>query len=632
MATIAELERALVNADAAGDADAARKLAAALVRARERNVGQIPTTADPRNEQASVSTRKLEEPSLLDKAKGVGEAALTTVTGATGGLAGLIGGAAKGAIDNIAGDGGATQEQMGEHFRSSAAAGAQALTYAPRTELGRAYAEEVVQMFQKLAPPLAGLGGMTQAVGAGARASQPVIQENAAAMAAAAREAAATARARIPGMAPEAAAQPAVGGSVGAAGLTAPEARAARARELPVPIELTQGQRTRDFVKQRFENETAKDAEAGAPIRQRMAQQRQQLIQNVDAFLDETGAQATELRSVGDAVDKALRARAARDKVKIRSLYKEAEKAGELEAPFTPTDVIKMINDAAPESEVATVLNGARKKAIALGLAKEENGQLVAQPVSLKIGELFRRSVNEMTDSSNPTNTMWAGRIKEAYDAQTETLGGQMYRSARSARAQYARDYELNGLTRSLIGKKRGTEDRAVALEDVFRRSIADPSASLDDVRHVRKLLQTQGEEGQQAWRELQGATVRHMRDKALENVARDDMGTPVFSAAKFDRELKALDANGKLEFVFGKKGAEQMRILADVARDVMVPVQGTVNTSNTASVLAASFDLMTTAGTGVPVPVATALRMLSTRIKDSRLRARVAETLRSDE
>jgi hypothetical protein len=416
--------------------------------------------------------------------------------------------------------------------------------------------------------------------------------------------------------------------SGGAAAVDIGTLRQAKAEELPVPIKLTEGQRTRAFEQQRFERETAKLPETGEPLRERFAQQNRQLQQNMDAFIDMTGAEAPDLRSVGLSVDKALRERAARDKIKIRTLYKDAEKAGELEQPVTLGNVVQHLTESAPEAEVANVLKAVRAKALQLGVAAEDSsGNLVPQPVPLKTAELFRRSINGATNAE-PTNIRQAAIMKKLVDGDTESAGGNLYKQARRARSDYASNYENIGLVKQLLGLKRGSEDRAIALEDVLRRSVIDPSTSLDTVRQVRRLLQTGGENGAQAWKELQGGTLRHIKDEALKNVAPDQLGSRVMSPAQLDRVITQLDKNGKLDFVFGKKGAEQLRTINDVAKDVLTAPSGAVNTSNTASVLAGLMDVAISGTAGVPAPIMTSFRVITNSIKDARLKTKVRKAL----
>jgi hypothetical protein len=404
--------------------------------------------------------------------------------------------------------------------------------------------------------------------------------------------------------------------------------RQAKADELPVPIKLTEGQRTRQFEQQRFERETAKDPTLGDPIRQRFSEQNQQLQQNMDAFLDMTGAEAADLRSVGASVDAALRSRAARDKTKIRTLYKEAEKAGEMEAPVLLGNVVQHIVDNAPEAEVANVLKAVRAKALQLGVAVEDpSGGLLPQPVPLKTAELFRRSINNATNAE-PTNIRQAAIMKGLIDEQTDGMGGKLYKRAREARVRYARDYEDASLVKNLLGQKKGSADRAIAMEDVLNRTILAPSTSLDMMRQVRKLLQTEGENGKQAWRELQGGTLRHIKDEALKNVAPDQAGNRVLSPSQLDRVIMNLDKSGKLDFIFGKKGAEQLRTINDVAKDVLTAPAGSVNTSNTASVVLAALDMAISGSAGLPAPVLSSVHLLTKSIKNAKTRARVKRAL----
>lgn len=570
--------------------------------------------------QPQAATPAQTAPSTFERVFGPAEAAATTVTGATGGTLGMIGGALGGLAAAILNGQFGTPEAQ-RMVEEAAMEGARKLTYQPRTPTGTAIVNEVV------APVMANLGAvapMTAEMGAlesGIRQAAIPARTAAGAVIQRAEEA-------IPAQRVVIVPTPGTMGSAGAAGTDISAVRQGKAADLPVPIKLTEGQMTRGFEAQQFERETAKLPDIGEPLRQRFAQQNAQLRQNMDVFVDATGAEAPDLRTVGGVVDQALRDRAARDKTRIRTLYKEAEKAGEMEQPVTLDTVVQHLNDSAPEAEVANVLKAVRAKAIKLGIATEQSdGMLVPQPVSLKTGELFRRSINDATNLE-PTNIRQASILKDLYDTATEGSGGELYGKARAARARYAEDYENIGLVRQILGLKRGSSDRAIALEDVARRSIIDPSTSLDTVRQLRRLLQTEGENGQQAWRELQGATIRHIRDEALKNVARDTAGNPIISPAQLDRTITALDRTGKLDFVFGKRGAEQLRTINDVAKDVLTVPPGAVNTSNTAATLLAAMDMAISGTMGIPAPILSGVRIISSGLRNAKLKARVKRAL----
>lgn len=629
MATLQELEQALVNADKAGDLDAARRLAAVLVQARQDAKNQIPDSTVP------GTTPEYVEPSFGEKIVGAGEAALTIGTGATGGTVGMIGGTLKGLAEQIL-SGQFGSREAANLVQKSAMQGAQALTYAPRTQSGQEQVQAVGEVLQNV-PPVIPVVGPIGAVATSTKMAAPVVAATAGRVAApvvAATKRAGQAVAKVTEpireMVPGAAKKPTPGtaASGGAAGVDMATLRQAKADELPVPIKLTEGQKTRQFEQQRFERETAKLPEVGAPIRERFAIQNKQLQQNLESFIDMTGAEAPDLRSIGLTVDKALRDRAARDKTRIRTLYKEAEKAGEMETPVKLGTVVQHLVDNAPEAEVANVLKATRAKALQLGVATEApDGTLVAQPVSLKTAELFRRSIGGATNAE-PTNIMQASTMRGLIDASTEGLGGNMYKQARAARARFANDYENIALVKNLLGQKRGSNDRAIAMEDVLRRSVIDPSTSLDTVRQVRRLLQTEGQNGQQAWKELQGGTLKFLRDEATKGVGRDELGNAVLSPQQLDRVITQLDKSGKLDFVFGKKGAEQLRTINDVAKDVLTSPAGAVNTSNTAGVLAGMMDIAISGTAGVPAPIMTSFRLATKGIKDAKTRARVKRAL----
>lgn len=568
------------------------------------------------------------EPTIGEQAQAVKEAGIATVGGGLAGGAGMIGGTLKGLAEQLI-SGNFSQGDVRGLVEKAAAEGGQAAAapFQPSSQLGQEYTQNVGEALSQLAP-IAPMFGEMSAIAQGARAAAPVARAAVGEAAAPIQRGAQQITQAIRPASADIQSGAAGARSGGAAAVEAGTLRQAKAEELPVPIKLTEGQKSRDFGQQRFERETAKDPELGEPIRERFAEQNMKLQQNFDAFIDATGAETADLRSVGQSVDQALRGRAAKDKARIRTLYKEAEKSGEMEAPVTLDTLVKYLDESGPQAEVANVLKAVKGKAIQLGAATEgPDGALIPKPVTLKNAELLRRSINNATNAE-PTNIREAAIMKGLVDEATEGAGGAAYRKARASRTRYAKDYENVGLVKNLIGQKKGSTDRAIALEDVLRRSVIEPSTSLDDVRQVRRLLRTEGDAGKQAWRELQGATLNYIKEEALKNVARDQQGNAIISPAQLDRAIQKLDKNGKLDFVFGKKGAEMLRTVNDVAKDVLVAPPGAVNTSNTASVLAGLLDVAISGTSGVPAPVMTTLRLATKSIKDAKTRARVRKAL----
>lgn len=435
------------------------------------------------------------------------------------------------------------------------------------------------------------------------------------------------AAARSAPVAPVATGSEAPAGSVGAAGADIEVARRERAAALPVPISLSKGQASRSFADQQFERETAKSAETGAPLREHFAEQNERLARNFDAFVDETGAEQASRRGVGEAVESALRQKMDSRREEIRRAYDAAREAGDMAEPVKTDGLVAYLNETGPESINAPVLQTVREKLVQLGGAmRDGEGGLKGGEIPLNDLEEIRKMINRVSDSS-PTNMTFGREIKERIDRLTTDAGGDLYREARRLRTNFAREFNDRAVINDLVRNKRGSADRAVALEDVFERAIL--RRGLDDVRHLRRVLQTAGDGGQQAWRELQGQAMRHIQEQALRGTQRDQRGNVVVSHAGLERAIRELDADGRLDFIFGKKGAEQLRDLRDISADVLTAPPGSVNTSNTSSAILNAIDtLVTFSASGLPVPAFALLRKALSVAKERGMRKRITQSL----
>lgn len=592
------------------------------------------------------------DPSLIDRMLGAGEAGLTLATGATTGALGMLAGGLAGAVGNLTGG----RFGMKDGVEAGMQQGAESLTYQPRTPLGQEYAQAAGNVLAQTIPAIpltAEMAALGRSAAPVARVATDTAMAGGAAASNAARAAApvigrsvASGVERIKAISPAVASrvertlsrktEPTQGtaGSVGAAAVDMADQRLASAESLPVPIPLTRGQATRDPNQLRFELETAK-GEGGAALRNRYSDQNEKIVQNFDEWVDQTGAQAVganfadRAREVGSAVDRAITGSANKDKAAINAAYKAADRSGEGGAPVELTALVDHLNDAVPDVATAPIIDTAIKRAIRLGIAAQEpDGTLVPLAVPLKNAEAMRKAVSQAIDPMHAPNTRQGVIMKGLIDAATEEAGGPLYRQARALRTRYAAKYENYATVRDLLRKDKGTQDRKVALGDVWDHTIL--KGGLDDVRQVRKVLQTAGPEGQQAWKELQGQTLTWLRDRALSNSATDQRGNTIFSASKFNDAIKLLEKEGKMQYIFGKKGAEQMRELNDLSKVIFTAPPGVVNTSNTASVLlgALADAGLTGAATGVPLPVISLMRLTAKQVKAAKLKRRVKDSL----
>ena len=69
--------------------------------------------------------------------------------------------------------------------------------------------------------------------------------------------------------------------------------------------------------------------------------------------------------------------------------------------------------------------------------------------------------------------------------------------------------------------------------------------------------------------------------------------GNPVVSPAKFKSAVRGLDQDGKLDYLFGKKGAQEIRDLMETTILVNAPLKGAANYSNTSSAIIRALDLI---------------------------------------
>lgn len=357
--------------------------------------------------------------------------------------------------------------------------------------------------------------------------------------------------------------------------------RQTRAQGLRVPVDLTRGQATRLPGVQGFEAETMKTYPEGVgkPLIQRQIDTNQNILSNFDAYTTATGAEMSgNLRPVGKIVDAALVKQAKSAMGEVNAAYEKARASGETKALVPYEGLISYINEQGPtvKDKLAPILGAVEDQLM-------KNDPQGSGAITIDALEDVYQFINKNAQEGTP-NYVQGKELKNLINQATEGAGGDLYKEARQKRVQYARQFENAAYVDKLLRNKPGTTDRAVAFEDVFDHAIL--KGSFDDTRNIALLLKKGGEEGQQAWKELQGQTLEYIREQATKNIQRDAAGRPIPSAAAMNKVVKDLDSDGKLDYIFGKKGAEEIRELRDAMVDIYTTVPGAVNTSNTASSL----------------------------------------------
>lgn len=586
--------------------------------------------------------------SLTDKIIGGGEAALTVGTGMIGGAIGQAAGGLHGIAESVV-DGTFGTQQGAQNAVNRATQLSNTLTYEPRTAVGQRAVGAVGEFIEDTGldtlPPVLG-GGVGTATATLGRASVPVATTAAREVAQAAKPVVAQVveQAKRPVTAITEAAKntfnrnndtsPAPA-NIGAAQVDQATVRQALAADLPVTPELTKGQISRDPGQLKFEVETAKDAEMGAPLRQRYEQQHQAVQQSIDVFIDQTGAEKGSAREAGLLVDDALQKQMQADKNRVRVAYKKADDSEEAITPVDITNPVSVLEDgdlsvidylnSQPELPTTPIITAAKRTAVSLGIAqKADDGSLIPGNPTIKQLEKWRSEINGNVNQEAP-NIRQATILKGFIDAHIEPHAGTLYKAARIERKRYADKWENHAIVRDLVENKKGTDDRKVAFENVVDRIVY--RGSLDDLRQAKRTIMTAGEDGKQSWREIQAAVLRDIKDQATQGVAPDAQGNQMISPAKLNTQIRKLD--DKLDFIFGKQGADKLRALNEVSKTIFtVPTSAGVNHSNTASNIALAIDVALSGMSGLPAPVANALRLSTKHIKDRKIRKRVEDAL----
>jgi len=373
---------------------------------------------------------------------------------------------------------------------------------------------------------------------------------------------------------------------VGAAEVDLPTQRYQMAQELPVPMKLRKSHAERELGQQKFESDIAKTypETLGKDIIKSDMELNDAMLKNFDAFIDATGAERAgqfNLRQVGNVVDKALVKNAEKAWNETNNAYKIAREAGEMEAPVSYAPLEAYIAKQTPtvKSKLAPILDAVDEQ-IQVNDPKVNGVRTGTIPIN-SIEDIYE-FINKHFEPDTPAATH-AIEMKQLIRTMMEGQGGELYQKARKLRIKYANEFENVGYVDKLLRNKPGTSDRAVALADVFDHAIL--KGSLEDTRNVAMALK-KSPEGQQAWKELQGQTIQHIKDLVTKNMTKDSSGQVTIAPKRFNSIVNELDQEGKLDYIFGKQGAQQIRNLNETASTAFDPLTGAVNYSGSGSAI----------------------------------------------
>ena len=295
---------------------------------------------------------------------------------------------------------------------------------------------------------------------------------------------------------------------------------------------------------------------------------------------NQTGAEVADpanARLIGTIVDKAMVDAFDAKKTKVDQAYQLARDSGETKQIVDTTKLDQYLAFVQPEAISVPEINSIKAKLEVLKTAK--NGQVTIDDL-----ENLYKVAGQLGKKGDPSGVFMSD-IKKIINEVTEGTGGDLYRAARAQRNQLGKEFEDTYRVAKLLGTKGGYADRAVALDDVFKHVVLD--GSLEEMRTVTKLLKKAGPEGQQAYKELQGQTIEHLKDQLTKNASGE------LSFAKLKTSIEQLDREGKLQYMYGKAGRDKLMDLKATVQDALVKDPRAVNWSNTGNVVLRGLDAL---------------------------------------
>ena len=523
-----------------------------------KTIGLSPATAIPGAENV-VTGVKQPEVSMRDRIMGVIETPLA--------LGATLAGGAIAPIVGIAGTLASGKYGTQEGIRAGQEA-MKAVQYQPRTQTAR---EALGAVGEFLQPVTSALPPTLGSVGTTLNALAPATMMQAGAMARPVVSQVVTPVQNALAKAMTREQQPAMVG-MGAASTDEALRRQERLSRLNIPA--TAGERTKNLAQQQFEAEVGRGVvtgiseEAKTKLAEQMsgfkANQQKAIVQNFERMTNEVNAEVadpTQMRAVGKIVDKVLNDEYTKKYDAYKSLYAQADNAGETLQQVPYKNLLDFIETKTPTQRktLDPILDSVAE-------SLRMNDPQGTGTISVRALEDIYQQIGTVKDSAN------AKPMKNIITQMGEGAGGELYQKARAARAQLAKEFEDVRRVDKLLGTKAGYADRQVALDDVFKYVVLD--GSLEEMRTVTKLLKKGGKEGEQAYAELKGQTIQHMKDMLIKS------DQPSFR--NLNTLVNQLDAEDKLVYMFGKKGRNEIMDLRDAVQDVLVKQPGAVNYSNT--------------------------------------------------
>ena len=355
-------------------------------------------------------------------------------------------------------------------------------------------------------------------------------------------------------------------------------ARAARLEALGIPA--TRGQLLRS-IEQLTKEENVSKSSAGGDIRQIKTDQDIRLGTLISNLRRETGATAETREQVGKSLQGAAREKVRELKKDYQKSRDDAKAAGAEKEPI-PTDAVEAwMNEPGNLRQYPSL-----RSALDEYLPKDADGKPI-RGSKIPINDMVKVLEEVNADSRGQPNasTVMAGKAAGVIKQVLEENGPDVWKESRAKYARYKAEYDRQGAVKKLVTEKGLSSDRAVALESTVDHILRSPS---EDIAKIKKALTEGGSDaaqrrGAQAWSDLRGGVVDKLREAANKNEITGEAGQLQINSG-FNRLFRQLDKDGKIDQIFTKPQAAQLRRISKAIEDVRSPPDARISNSHTAA------------------------------------------------
>jgi hypothetical protein len=351
-------------------------------------------------------------------------------------------------------------------------------------------------------------------------------------------------------------------------------------------IPATRGAITQDFAQQATEARLAESASdiAASPFRETIKGQSEAIKGRLDDLIQNLGVPDR----TGESLKEALSGRKSLLKAEKNRLYNEAAEAAKDVGgiPILPDEIRLAIPDANKLEDLAITSPGAieslDKALVKYGIKEAPEGYKGGfTPLTVENFESFRKLLNniERADTTGASSVA-IGPIKNAldtsFDSMVDSINSPQIRDklvgARGIVRNLKTEFSPQALAGRLIDTKRDGVTEVVEASKVVP-TLFSKATPVEQLKKTLGNLSKGGEKGKQAIGDLQAATIMSLMDKAYGATGRKIGETPIFGPAAFQKALKDIGED-KINVLFSgnKEALQRLKNIEGIAKLIQPP------------------------------------------------------------